>query len=345
MPLKLTNNATALLTGAIDTAATQLAIEAGAGAKFPSLDTEQGDWFPIAVVNASGGYEIMRVTGRDGDVLTVSRAQEGTVATAFDAGARVGLRLTAAALLEFIPAAAALQADNNLSELTDKAAARAELELGTAAQKDVDFFAKPADLPTTGDLKLTLKTAADAGWVMFNDGTIGSATSGASTRANSDCEALFKFLWNGFSNTVAPVVGGRGISADADWTANKKITLLKAMGRAIGVAGAGSGLTARALGDAVGEETHTLTTDEIPAHSHEVTDLGHDHDVILPVAQNSQGGNRDRLLRGPDTGASDLTLANASLTAETGISLQEAGGDEAHNNMQPTVFLNVMVKL
>ena len=41
------------------------------------------------------------------------------------------------------------------------------------------YAATPATAFTTGDIKLTLKTTADAGWAMFNDGTIGDASSGA----------------------------------------------------------------------------------------------------------------------------------------------------------------------
>lgn len=39
-------------------------------------------------------------------------------------------------------------------------------------------------------------------------------------------------------------------------------------GRVPGAAGAGQGLTARALGATVGEEMHTLIVNEIPSHDH-----------------------------------------------------------------------------
>ena len=83
---------------------------------------------------------------------------------------------------------------------------------------------------TTGDVKTTLKTAADAGWVMMNDGTIGDASSGATTRANADTQALFTLLWTNVSNTNCPVSGGRGASAAADFAAHKTIALPKMLG-------------------------------------------------------------------------------------------------------------------
>ncbi|WP_421925288.1 D-Ala-D-Ala carboxypeptidase family metallohydrolase [Neoaquamicrobium sediminum] len=52
------------------------------------------------VVDASSNHEIMRCTARSGVNLTVDRAQEGTAARAFDAGAAVSIRLTAGALEE-----------------------------------------------------------------------------------------------------------------------------------------------------------------------------------------------------------------------------------------------------
>lgn len=175
---------------------------------------------------------------------------------------------------------------------------------------------------TTGDAKLTLKTTADAGWIMANDGTIGDASSGASTRANADCAALFALLWNNLPDAVAPVTGGRGASAVADWDAHKRIQVGTIVGRALAAAGSGSGLTARSLGDIVGEETHLLTVDEMPAHTH-------------TVAQASDF----------TTAGATASMDNGQDTPESTINTGSAGGDQAHNNMQPTTFLCVMIKL
>lgn len=97
----------------------------------------------------------------------------------------------------------------------------------------------------TGDVKLTLATTAPAGWVLADDGTIGNALSGATTRANEDTADLFILLWNNVSDTEAPVSGGRGLSAVDDFDAGKTITLTRMLGRALAISGSGSGLTAR----------------------------------------------------------------------------------------------------
>ena len=125
-----------------------------------------------------------------------------------------------------------------------------------------------ADTWSTGDVKLTIKTIADIGWVLMDDGSIGSATSGATTRANADTQDLFMLIWNSMTNANAPVSGGRGASAIADWTANKTITLPKTLGRALAVYGLGSGLTSRALGLATGDETIAISEAQLPNHTH-----------------------------------------------------------------------------
>lgn len=96
MALKLTNNATSTLATTITDSATSLSVQSADAGLFPVLGA--GDWFPITVVDASNNMEVMKVTARATAVLTVERAQEGTTALAFAAGARIDLRVTAAAL-------------------------------------------------------------------------------------------------------------------------------------------------------------------------------------------------------------------------------------------------------
>lgn len=81
----------------------------------------------------------------------------------------------------------------------------------------------PNSLMQTGDFDWQPRSGARSGWVRANGRTIGSASSGASERANADCEALYLFNWNEYSDTYCPVTGGRGVSAAADWAANKAI--------------------------------------------------------------------------------------------------------------------------
>jgi hypothetical protein len=92
----------------------------------------------------------------------------------------------------------------------------------------------PVDATTvlaTGDLKVRYGTGVLSGFVRCNGRTIGSATSGASERANADTQALFEYLWNTDPNLT--VSTGRGASSIADWSANKTIALPDWRGRAL----------------------------------------------------------------------------------------------------------------
>jgi len=91
--LKLTNNAISTLAANITTTQTSITLATGGGAKFPSLSA--GQYFPATIIKSDGTLEIVKVTARSTDTLTVVRGQELTSGTAFSAGDRVELRMTA----------------------------------------------------------------------------------------------------------------------------------------------------------------------------------------------------------------------------------------------------------
>jgi hypothetical protein len=134
-----------------------------------------------------------------------------------------------------------------------------------------------------GDLKARYGTGALSGFVRANGGTIGSATSGATERANSDCQELFEYLWTEDANLT--VSTGRGATAAADWAANKTIALPDWRGRVLaGLDGMGSsaagriatnfGSNADVLGTAAGAETRTLLTANLPPYTPAGTNTG-----------------------------------------------------------------------
>ena len=91
------NNAVATLTAGIAAGDLSLTVATGTGALFPSPTA--GDWFNATLIRLSdAALEIVKVTARSTDTLTIERAQESTTALAFVTGDQVQLRITAAYL-------------------------------------------------------------------------------------------------------------------------------------------------------------------------------------------------------------------------------------------------------
>jgi hypothetical protein len=90
---------------------------------------------------------------------------------------------------------------------------------GTSVDPDAIF--------NEGGILLDFGTGVKSGYVRANGRTIGSASSGATERANSDTEALYSKLW-AFDNIT--VAAGKGADAAADFAANKPLTLPNAQG-------------------------------------------------------------------------------------------------------------------
>jgi microcystin-dependent protein len=187
---------------------------------------------------------------------------------------------------------------------------------------------------STGDMKPTYKTTADTGWVMMNDGTIGSGASGATTRANADTVTLYTLLWNNCSSPTAnascTVATGLGANAAADFAANKALALPKVLGRMVASAGAGSGLTSRTLGTVTGAETVTIAAANLPAHTHVTNSAAATFGV-------STGGGAQITITGGTNALTNLNTLNTDSCAScTGTAMAV---------MPPSQFANFMIKL
>ena len=105
------NNAASELASAVTSGAVSLTLKTGDGAKFPA--PAGGDFFLVTLYQKVGqdevNHEIVKCTARAGDVLTVVRAQEGTVAVAWPSATAVQLRVTAGTLGSLTDATEATQ--------------------------------------------------------------------------------------------------------------------------------------------------------------------------------------------------------------------------------------------
>jgi hypothetical protein len=275
---------------------------------------------------------------------------------------------------------------------------------------------------TTGDVRMTFKNIPDDGWIMADDGSIGNAASGATTRANADTEALFTLFYNNITSTAglpctitpgSPTIvncvghifypgqkvifttsgslpsgmqantpyfittagftpnnfefttvlfgppintsgtqsGSHGVTgtfdlelqrpdgvtiqrgpgAATDFANSYRLIIPKMLGRALACGGNGAGLVSRQLGVHAGADTETQTLAKLVPHSHQFN-----------VPQTG-------VPRNPITHYEDaFAYNNISYSGPNSFSYtfeQPAGGGQPLNIVQPTQFLNVMIKL
>jgi microcystin-dependent protein len=175
---------------------------------------------------------------------------------------------------------------------------------------------------------------APTAWLFTDGRTIGNAASGATNRANADTATLFAHLWDNFGNTELPIQdsGGspssRGANAATDFAANKRMPLPDLRGRvpvgkddmggsaANRITSGGSGIAGTTLGAAGGAETHTLSTSQMPPHSH-----------TFQAGSGWSGSGVDRY----NYSGNDMTTSSV-------------GGGAAHQNTQPSLILNYIIK-
>jgi len=119
------------------------------------------------------------------------------------------------------------------------------------------------------------------------------------------------------------------------------------------------GITGRAFGQMGGEETHVSSANEMPVHTHALSDPGHNHTISDPghshdyvdlftdtavhgyVPGTSGAANPASTTRA--TGLSTANLGPISTNA-TNMGIGNAGGGAAHNNMQPFTVMFYIIK-
>ncbi|MEI9882258.1 glycine-rich domain-containing protein [Atlantibacter hermannii] len=122
LTLLAANNAQTVLAAGISSSATSITVNTGTGALFPA-PVSGTSYFKLTLVDAATGSltEIVHVTARTGDVMTIQRGQEGTSARAWSANDLAANMMTAGSF------DALLQKQSNLGDLENPVTARTNL--------------------------------------------------------------------------------------------------------------------------------------------------------------------------------------------------------------------------
>lgn len=171
-------------------------------------------------------------------------------------------------------------------------------------------------------------TAAPSGWLLCD----GSAVNRTTYSALFTAIGIAYGAGNGTTTFNVPDMRGRVVAGRDDMGGS-------AASRLTSTTMTPNGTTLAAVG---GSQTHTLITAELAAHSHSVTDSGHTHSI-------TQSGNTgSNVFIGGSGGGNSLWSLAAAATATnsntTGITIQNAGSGSAHNNVQPTIIANYIIK-
>lgn len=188
--------------------------------------------------------------------------------------------------------------------------------------------------PTVGDTKLSLVGADHIGWLVCDGRTLNI----------SDFYYLYQVIGSTYGSP----------SSTTFKLPNPAGTVLGVIGT--GVGSNGLPLSARTAGQRVGEETHVLSIAEMPTHNHpgssnagattSIYDSGHDHSY---TATNNNNNNANTL-------TTQTSMNSGIVASTTGLStanivdpghvhtliINSQGGSNAHNNMQPTLFIGNM---
>lgn len=209
MGLKVTNNAFGTLNAGITSSSTTIVLNSGEGARFPTLGA--GDYFYATLIDTSNNLEIVKVTARSTDTMTVVRAQDNTTARAYSTNDRFELRPTAALFNEIIQSIANIPpaTPTQVSDQANTSTGYMMMPVGTTAQRP--------GTPASGMFRMNTTTGepewydtVTASWIAFSDSpnyeveylVIAGGGSGDGTSPTNGSNSVF--------GSITAIGGGRG---------------------------------------------------------------------------------------------------------------------------------------
>lgn len=329
------------LTGAVSP--TDLSVQVNTLAGAPSSTP-----FTLVIDAGSQAEEIITVTATAGTTLTVVRGEDGTAAQGHLSGASVRHMMTARDLREpqahinsttgvhGLGASDAVVGTATVQTLTNKAMSGTGNTFTNIPQAAVTGLVTALASGTAADAaEAAARTAADAAAVVARDAALASLVPAGTIvmTARATAPAGWSFCDGTEVNRTAEATLFAAIGTQYG-TGNGSTTFNKPNFKGRVPVGLDASQTEfNALGKADGEKTHTLTVAEMPSHSH--TQDPHAHTQAL-------GGPLITVAAATGTGVAG-TLNN-SATTSVAAQNNNTGGGGAHNNLQPYIAVNYIIK-
>jgi len=209
------------------------------------------------------------------------------------------------------------------------------IEIGTVDETGKAF--NPANAVPSGSVIPFAGSTAPSGWIIC-DGSAISRTTFAT---------LFALIGttygagNGSTTFNIPDLRGRLVAGFDSANATGRLT-----------SSATGGVSASALGNAGGEQAHSLSSTELASHNHSVSgntggeSVSHTHSVSVPGTTGGGASTIAQVLAGTNTAPFSASVGsnNNDHTHSFNVTSGSAGSGSAHNNVQPTLIMNYIIK-
>lgn len=267
------NNASSLLAASISDSDLTIQVAGGFGALFPNPGADE--YFLVTLENDQGDIEVVKITERTTDLLTVpptGRGQEGTSAQAWTNGqARVELRLTRGTMEVFIQRDGdSMTGDLNMDENEIQDA------IITGSASKVDTIAEIINTPirgATGDASNEIVVPTDGskatagGQEILTEVDVEQITAGAFVVGQV-------IMWFG---TIPNIPDGWALCNGSNGTPDLRDRFVVGSGTTYALGATGGSATASGNTDASGDHDHgantgghALTEEELAEHSHRI---------------------------------------------------------------------------